>query len=202
MKVKKIILALIMACSLTSCNQQNSCQLSFWKPNDYSSFINDDENENMPNSINYLQFDDFSTLRSFISKKENTNYTYYNLLIPTNINSLMNSSFVITDNDKRDNNLINAVTHEIFYVYDEVLGSISDTNLDIPYYSMKIHYISYPINKDDCIFVGEMSLISASKIKITFKSIDKIIGYAYVSFGNLNCLNYIENYFCKNIIKK
>lgn len=151
-------------------------------------------------------------IKEYIDKEyKHKNNDYYWVLYTEKINNnpLMPSFTVAYDQKvpvnaeelakvKGNSNINNVLEH--YYIYDEELGNMSNTAMDVPYYSIKFNCIFYQVDKDSKITTYCVDYISDTKIKITLKADSKIVGYVYAKYGNYDAVEYVITYLENNLI--
>ncbi len=152
-----------------------------------------------PMPIKGKLFYDFNQLCSYVSTDfENKNKSTFYLILPDKKVDEMGCGFSI-NYDYDDNGILsNPIVNEFFFIYDEELGTLSNTSMDVPYYSMKFECYFYPIGHKKGIDTNDYNIknISGTKIQIYIDN-SFIIN---VEMANLNQTNYVIEYLNKNLV--
>lgn len=163
-----------------------------------SEFIYDDEFEYIKTPVRSYGFETYESLDLYLKNEFIYSHHFYTIF-PQKINSNMGKSFYLGFDNIEDNEILNPKVIEMFYIYDENLGTISDVSMDTHYYSMKFNCVFFSTQSDTEISDIKIEKISGSKLKVTLENNDGIMGYCYVYSGNLNVSDYIRDYLSKNL---
>lgn len=174
--------------------------------------IDDDESTICEINTYREDYHDYDLIKEYIDKEyKHKNNDYYWVLYTEKINNtpLMPSFTVAYDQKvpvnaeelakvKGNSNINNVLEH--YFIYDEELGNMSNTDMDVPYYSIKFTCIFYKVDINSKITTYCVDYISDTKIKIILKADSEIVGYVYAKYGNYDAVEYVITYLENNLI--
>ena len=163
---------------------------------EYSSTNNADP---MVTPIKGHTFSNFDSLVSYIRDVYLTkNKDSFFAVKPETMVETMGHSFSINYDNENEGVLTNPMVKELFYIYDENLGTLSDTTKDIPYYSMKFECLFYPV-KYTSINENKVDVINITKTQVQIRY-DNCFA-ANVTMRNLSQTEYALTYMKNNLIR-
>ena len=179
--------------SLVACKNE-TVESSFNKTSSSEEIPPDD-----PVPVKSKIFHDFNQLSSYVSTdfKNKNNSTFY-LISPDKKVDEMGNGFSIYFDSNENGVLSNPVVNEFFFIYDEELGTLSNTSMDVPYYSMKFECYFYPINNKKDVDTNDYNIKNISSTKIQIYIDNSFI--INVEMANLNQTNYVMEYLKKNLV--
>lgn len=152
-----------------------------------------------PVPITSKNFHDFNQLSSYVSTdfKDKNKSTFY-LISPDKIFEEIGHSFSISYDSNENGVLSNPIVKEFFFIYDEELGPLSNTELDASCYSMRFKCYFYPVDSKKTIDINDCNIknISSTEIQIYIDNCFII----NVEMANLSQTNYVIEYLNRNIV--
>lgn len=193
------LIIFILGC--TACNSSSTKKCSDSVLVNYGkTFITDDESSVLnfkPYCENYYHYDELE----FYLKKEykHKNNDYYWILYHENISNVPPIYVYTVNYDTYEETDITSIS-AYYFVCDDELGYMSNTELDGYAFSIVFAFSFYKVDKNSEITTFLVDYISNKKIKITVMSDSRIVGYVYAEYGNYDAVEYIISYLKRNLI--
>lgn len=174
-----IFFSLFLFC-FTSCSNNNNftttrivhtINVEYGEP-----YISDDESVICSHKGTYKFFNSSDQVSKFLIKENNhKNNDYYWILNTEKLNNTpimpaykvdiyKDDHFHSYDEEVEDVNITSVLAY--YYIYDKNLGNMSNTEFDVPYYTIRFGCIFYPVTEDTKITSLALDYISNKKLKL------------------------------------
>lgn len=191
--------ALFSALLLAGCQTGSPVQTES-SPTTQLAFIRDDEEEVMAKQAYALTFSAYDTLTSYLKgsfREKNDSYLF--TVNPQKYNPLGGLYLSLQYDEDNDGVYTNPAVEERFLVYDESIGTLSDSDKDGTAYSMTFHCLFLPCQKELSFRDLLIEAISQKKIKVTLRSGESVGGYLYIQLTDLSKIDYVKSYLQENL---